>query len=166
MATRVQLFRILQDLDDRELRNFKWLLQQDELMNPFPAIQRCQLESADRPETVDQMVQTYGTATVEVTRRVLREMNKNDLVQRLLDSSSRTQGTTDGRIDPTTVNTPNGFLLRPEDGAALASALRPNPNLRELEMSPDLEDVGGEQWLQHLMKCMSAFSLNHKPEMQ
>ncbi|XP_029923650.1 NLR family CARD domain-containing protein 3-like [Myripristis murdjan] len=61
------------------------------MMKPFPAIPKCDLETADRLDTVDLMVQTYDEDNVEVTRKVLSKMNKNDLVQHLSGTSSGTE---------------------------------------------------------------------------
>ncbi|KAM3870918.1 protein NLRC3-like [Diretmus argenteus] len=90
-ATKQQLSRTLQALKDDELERFQWILQQgDVLLEDCPAIPTCQLEKADRSGTVDQMVQTYGgvPGALEVTRKVLVEINRNDLVQSLSDISS------------------------------------------------------------------------------
>uniref|UniRef100_A0A668A346 Pyrin domain-containing protein n=1 Tax=Myripristis murdjan TaxID=586833 RepID=A0A668A346_9TELE len=78
-----QLLSVLEDLGKEDLKGFQWFLQNAEIMSPFPAIPKSKLETADRMDTVDLMVQTYGKDPVEVTKKVLSKMNKNDLVQRL-----------------------------------------------------------------------------------
>uniref|UniRef100_A0A668ADQ4 B30.2/SPRY domain-containing protein n=1 Tax=Myripristis murdjan TaxID=586833 RepID=A0A668ADQ4_9TELE len=92
MATpKEQLLGVLEDLADKDLKKFQWFLQDAEIMSPFPAIPKSKLETADRLDTVDLTVQTYGEDTVEVSKKVLSKMNKNDLVQRLSDTSSGTE---------------------------------------------------------------------------
>uniref|UniRef100_A0A668A4F7 B30.2/SPRY domain-containing protein n=1 Tax=Myripristis murdjan TaxID=586833 RepID=A0A668A4F7_9TELE len=84
MATPVVLlFRVLEDLGEKELKSFKWFLQQPGILNELPAIPKSRLEKADRQDTLDEMVKTYSLYTVEVTKRVLTQINKNDLVQQL-----------------------------------------------------------------------------------
>uniref|UniRef100_A0A668A394 Pyrin domain-containing protein n=1 Tax=Myripristis murdjan TaxID=586833 RepID=A0A668A394_9TELE len=93
MATpKEQLLSVLKALADKDLKEFQWFLQDAEMMKPFPAIPKCDLETADRLDTVDLMVQTYDEDNVEVTRKVLSKMNKNDLVQHLSGTSSGTEG--------------------------------------------------------------------------
>ncbi|XP_031169368.1 NACHT, LRR and PYD domains-containing protein 1 homolog [Sander lucioperca] len=50
------------------------------------------METADRDEMVELMVEIYGHQSVEVTREVLMKMNRRDLVQRLSDISSGSKG--------------------------------------------------------------------------
>ncbi|XP_029923366.1 protein NLRC3-like [Myripristis murdjan] len=84
MATPVVLlFRVLEDLGDKELKSFKWFLQQPGILNDLPAIPKSRLETADRQDTLDEMVKTYSEYTVEVTKMVLTQINKNDLVLQL-----------------------------------------------------------------------------------
>ncbi|KAM3850125.1 NACHT, LRR and PYD domains-containing protein 3-like, partial [Diretmus argenteus] len=81
-----QLLRILDDLGDKELKRFKWNLLQDDILEDYPPIPKILLETADTMDTVDQMVKTFGLpGALEVTRKVLVEINRNDLVQRLLN---------------------------------------------------------------------------------
>uniref|UniRef100_A0A667WU72 NACHT domain-containing protein n=1 Tax=Myripristis murdjan TaxID=586833 RepID=A0A667WU72_9TELE len=85
MATPVVLlFRVLEDLGEKELKSFKCFLQQPGILNELPAIPKSRLETADRQDTLDEMVKTYSEYTVEVTKMVLTKMNKNDLVQQNL----------------------------------------------------------------------------------
>ncbi|KAM3864021.1 NACHT, LRR and PYD domains-containing protein 3-like [Diretmus argenteus] len=94
MATpKQQLLRILDDLGDKELKRFKWNLLQDDILEDYPAIPKIQLETADTMDTVDQMVKTFGLpGALEVTRKVLVEINRNDLMQRLSDIISGLKG--------------------------------------------------------------------------
>ncbi|XP_071388900.1 NACHT, LRR and PYD domains-containing protein 3-like [Centroberyx affinis] len=89
MATdKVKLLETLEDLGDEELKIFQWFLQQDDILEGFPAIKKSKVENANRQDTVDQMVQTYNQHSLEVTKKVLMKINRNDLVQSLSNSSS------------------------------------------------------------------------------
>ncbi|XP_010739478.3 NACHT, LRR and PYD domains-containing protein 12 isoform X1 [Larimichthys crocea] len=82
-AVTENLLETLDDLGDEELKIFKWFLQQADILEDFPAIPKSHLEKADRPDTVDLIVQTYNDQSVEVTKKVLTKINRNDLVQSL-----------------------------------------------------------------------------------
>uniref|UniRef100_A0A3Q3JHT4 Pyrin domain-containing protein n=1 Tax=Monopterus albus TaxID=43700 RepID=A0A3Q3JHT4_MONAL len=73
------LLQTLEDLGDDDFKKFKWYLWQKGALDGFPEIGKSRLENADRLDTVDQMVQTYGTNTVKVTRIVLVKINQNNL---------------------------------------------------------------------------------------
>lgn len=81
------LLETLDDLGDEELKTFKWFLQQAEILEDFPAIPRSRLEKADKLDTLDLIVQTYNEQSVEVAKKVLKKINRNDLVQSLSNSS-------------------------------------------------------------------------------
>ncbi|XP_071378736.1 protein NLRC3-like [Centroberyx affinis] len=83
-----KLLDTLEDLRDEEFKKFKWFLPQAEIPKGFPAIKKSRLEKADRQDTVDQMVQTYNQHSLEVTKKVLMKINRNDLVQSLSNTSS------------------------------------------------------------------------------
>ena len=70
------LLRTLQNLAEDDFKTFKWYLEQPEVLEGLPAIPKCRLEKVDRLDTVDLMVQTYSEHTLQVTRKVLRKMNK------------------------------------------------------------------------------------------
>ncbi len=78
----------LNDLSDEKLEHFKVslpvIVSQKDLPDIFWMLRR----SADRADTVDLMVQTYGQQSLELTREVLEKMNGTDLVQSLSKSSS------------------------------------------------------------------------------
>ena len=76
----------LGDLGEDDFKKFKWLLQQEGVLEGFPTLKKSRLENADRMDTVDQMHQAYGTNTMKVTRMVLGKMNQNDLGEKLLNS--------------------------------------------------------------------------------
>ncbi|KAM4598577.1 protein NLRC3-like [Polymixia lowei] len=87
------LFRTLKDLGGEELKEFQWFLSQDDVLPGFPAIPKSLLEKANRPATVDQMVQTYGhNGALEITLEVLEKISRNDLVQRLTNTVSGPKG--------------------------------------------------------------------------
>ncbi|XP_073348428.1 protein NLRC3-like [Pagrus major] len=89
MATPKQvLLGTLEDLGEDDFKKFKWLLQQEGVVEGFTAIRKSRLENADRMDTVDQMVQTYCINTIKVTRMVLGEMNQNDLREKLSNTIS------------------------------------------------------------------------------
>ncbi|XP_071394323.1 NACHT, LRR and PYD domains-containing protein 3-like [Centroberyx affinis] len=89
MATdKEKLLETLQDLGHEEFKSIKWFLQQDDILEGFPAIKKSKVEKANRQDTVDQMVQTYNQHSLEVTKKVLMKINRNDLVQSLSNSSS------------------------------------------------------------------------------
>ncbi|XP_039637665.1 NACHT, LRR and PYD domains-containing protein 3-like isoform X2 [Perca fluviatilis] len=77
------LFSTLEHLGAEDFKHFKWLLQQQGILEDFPAIPKSRLENADRMDTVDQMFLTYSINTFKVTRIVLGKMNQNDLVDNL-----------------------------------------------------------------------------------
>ncbi|XP_059181961.1 E3 ubiquitin-protein ligase TRIM39-like [Centropristis striata] len=89
MATREDLWKTLQKLKVQEFKEFKWFLK-DNVLPDFPAIPAVRLEMADRQDTVDLMEQQYGShGALKITITVLQKIQRNDLVQSLLDISSR-----------------------------------------------------------------------------
>uniref|UniRef100_UPI0037E97291 NACHT, LRR and PYD domains-containing protein 12-like n=1 Tax=Semicossyphus pulcher TaxID=241346 RepID=UPI0037E97291 len=94
MASHVELlFGVLQDLGSEELKQFQWFLKQAGSVADFPGIPKCELEEADRQDTVDLMVQTYGLpAALHRTVEVLKKIGRNDLVEQLTQSASETNG--------------------------------------------------------------------------
>ncbi|GLD56792.1 NACHT, LRR and PYD domains-containing protein 3-like protein [Lates japonicus] len=87
-AVKELLLETLEDLGDEELKIFKWFLQQAEVLEDFPAIPKSHLEKADRLDTLDLIVQAYNEQSVEVTKKVLTKINRNDLVQHFSNVSS------------------------------------------------------------------------------
>ncbi|XP_051798331.1 NACHT, LRR and PYD domains-containing protein 12-like [Acanthochromis polyacanthus] len=87
--TSEDLKKILDDLDDKELSDFQWFLQQPNNVQGLPAITKSQLQTRDRCKTVDVMVETYGLQrAVQMTRVVIEKIPRNDLLQRFPASSS------------------------------------------------------------------------------
>ncbi|XP_035986476.1 NACHT, LRR and PYD domains-containing protein 3 [Fundulus heteroclitus] len=75
------VLRTLKDLADNELKEFKWYLQKPEALGGFPIIPKSRIDKADRTDTVDQMLQTYCENILVVTKRLLRKLDRNDLVR-------------------------------------------------------------------------------------
>ncbi|XP_078100585.1 caspase b-like [Sander vitreus] len=68
---------ILRDLNDNDFNAFKWHLR---IMTDIP---RSDLEPADRLRTVDLMIQYHRQDAVNMTMDSLRQIPRNDLVERL-----------------------------------------------------------------------------------
>ena len=90
--TGADLLHILNDLSEDDFENFKWFLKKEKKVDIEP-IQWAQLEKAKRTDVVDLMVQKYEPAgAVEVMKSVLRKINRNDLVKKLSNISSGSEG--------------------------------------------------------------------------
>ncbi|XP_078100946.1 LOW QUALITY PROTEIN: NACHT, LRR and PYD domains-containing protein 3-like [Sander vitreus] len=82
---------ILEDVREEEFKKFKWFLTNSEHVKNTP-IPVSKLENADRMKTVDLMIQTFTLpGAVDVTKRILKDIPRIDLVQRLAASSSETR---------------------------------------------------------------------------
>ncbi|XP_033981930.1 uncharacterized protein LOC117479027 [Trematomus bernacchii] len=86
----ILLLKTLKDMSGDELYRFKWLLpftyfqkSISYLCHGYPNWTGCALE------LVDEMVETCGPQSVEVTREVLMDMNRSDLVERLSETILR-----------------------------------------------------------------------------
>ncbi|XP_050931905.1 uncharacterized protein LOC108899588 isoform X2 [Lates calcarifer] len=90
MASVIELLlETLIDLSDRELQFLKKvLLNHDPHQRHFSDIPWGLLMMADLQNTVALVVQIYGQQSVEEMKKVLKRMNRTDLVERLCDSSS------------------------------------------------------------------------------
>ena len=84
------LLTILESLREEEFKKFKWCLE-DKVLG-FPGIPESRLQKADRMDTVQLMLQHYGTNTIKVTREVLKKIPRNDLENKLSESSSDPEG--------------------------------------------------------------------------
>ncbi|XP_062282590.1 erythroid membrane-associated protein-like [Scomber scombrus] len=92
MVRKEDLLETLEDLTDEEFKDFKCLLK-DESLAGYQTIRACRLQKAERRVTVDLMVKTYQLpAAVEATKKLLKKINRNDLLQRLSDRSSGPEG--------------------------------------------------------------------------
>lgn len=83
------LLETLADLKVNELRDFNRVLQsQVQFHRPHSNIPWSLFMMADLQDTVFLMVPTTGQESVEMAKKVLKKLNRTDLVQRLLDRSS------------------------------------------------------------------------------
>ncbi|KAL0966774.1 hypothetical protein UPYG_G00299960 [Umbra pygmaea] len=74
-----KLLDLLEQLTTEELKTFQWYLKQPILDGSCP-LPVCRLENANREDTVDQMVQTYGKfGSLNVVHHILEKMKRNDL---------------------------------------------------------------------------------------
>ncbi|XP_068591178.1 uncharacterized protein [Cebidichthys violaceus] len=87
-----KLLETLEDLSYGELEQFKHILQRTRMKKGLPRMSRQRMETADRHEIVELMMEIYKQQSVEVTSDVLMEMNRRDLVKRLSDFSSGSKG--------------------------------------------------------------------------
>nr|XP_046255932.1 uncharacterized protein LOC124064998 isoform X3 [Scatophagus argus] len=78
-----KILKTLGDLKQDEVKGFKWFLQDINIMAGFPHIPRSRLEGGDIYDLVDLVLQTYNQQSVEVTKTLLKKINRNDLVQML-----------------------------------------------------------------------------------
>ncbi|KAM9492117.1 uncharacterized protein ACWYII_004092 isoform 2-T2 [Salvelinus alpinus] len=88
------LLATLEELSTDELKIFQKELTPSKQLPPyltgFPPIPETQLENADRQVTADQMVKRYGPeGAVEITQRILRRMNQEDLAEKFERYHSR-----------------------------------------------------------------------------
>ncbi|KAM6962113.1 uncharacterized protein LKV04_020992 [Tautogolabrus adspersus] len=87
-----ELWNILQDLREKEFKQFKWFLEQDDIVEGFSGIPVVRLEKAKREDAVDLLVQKYqDPGALTVTKKVLEKIYRNDLVERLQISSPETK---------------------------------------------------------------------------
>ncbi|XP_071358333.1 uncharacterized protein [Trachinotus anak] len=92
MALRGELSRTLQDLTKKQFKHFKFFLLDASILEGLSSIPQDDLEKADRSDTVRQILQKYlDHGALKVTLKVLEEIGRNDLVQRLQNFSSRTK---------------------------------------------------------------------------
>lgn len=71
-----QLLGILQNLESKNFKTFKWYLQRRGALGDFSAIPVYCLENASREDTVDRMVQTYCEDAIKVANLILEKMKK------------------------------------------------------------------------------------------
>ncbi|XP_050927470.1 protein NLRC3 isoform X6 [Lates calcarifer] len=88
---KLDLKKILDHLKNDEFEDFKWHLKH-ETVNNVPPITESELDNAERRITVDLMVQKYGGGAVQVMRRVLTDISRNDLVKQLPAVGSGAEG--------------------------------------------------------------------------
>eukprot|EP00067_Danio_rerio_P004176 NP_001038341.1 protein NLRC3-like [Danio rerio] len=81
------LLKSLEDLENPELKKFQWHLKK------YPKrIYKCEMEKADRLDTVDKMVECFGAEdAVNNTVSILRKINQNNLAEQL-ENEHKNQG--------------------------------------------------------------------------
>uniref|UniRef100_A0A8P4KDL6 Protein NLRC3 n=2 Tax=Dicentrarchus labrax TaxID=13489 RepID=A0A8P4KDL6_DICLA len=90
------LLNTLEDLTDEEFKDFKWYLKQPDILQGYTTIKASKLEKAERRDTVDLIVNTYKVhKAVEVAKKVLEKINRNDLVESLSDASAELEVSVD-----------------------------------------------------------------------
>lgn len=88
-SVKEKLLATLEDLDYEEFKEFKSLLQ---LSEATIGKHKDSMTLAQRVDVVELMVQTYAERSVEVTREILKKMNRSDLELRLSETSSGSKG--------------------------------------------------------------------------
>uniref|UniRef100_A0A674C9E4 Pyrin domain-containing protein n=1 Tax=Salmo trutta TaxID=8032 RepID=A0A674C9E4_SALTR len=79
-----RLLATLEELVTDELKMFQWFLNQN-VLEGFSSIPSSRLENADRQDTVDKMVETYGPeGAVKISLEILRKMDQNNLAENLI----------------------------------------------------------------------------------
>ncbi|KAM8734423.1 uncharacterized protein AB9X84_023225 isoform 3-T3 [Acanthopagrus schlegelii] len=109
-AVKDLLLETLNDLSYEEQKNLKWFLQFTFFQRSLPQIHWSRLLEEDMAEDmaeslVDVMVEKYGQKSVEVTREVLMDMNRTDLVRSLSETSSELEVAAGSSGDVFGVNT-------------------------------------------------------------
>lgn len=92
MAVREELLKTLEELGDDEFKQFKWYLKQSDNLEGSSVIPKSHLDKVDRPDTVDKILQTYNQQSVEVLKKTLKKINRNDLVEELSNTSTGVRG--------------------------------------------------------------------------
>uniref|UniRef100_A0A3B3VV26 Pyrin domain-containing protein n=1 Tax=Poecilia latipinna TaxID=48699 RepID=A0A3B3VV26_9TELE len=95
------LIDIMDDLVDEEFNSFKWHLKK-ETWNGMEPIKPTKLQSADRMNLVDLMIQKYQeTGAVQVVMNMFKKINRNDLVNKLGKLCPAAEETGPNRTGPT-----------------------------------------------------------------
>ncbi|XP_037621670.1 NLR family CARD domain-containing protein 3-like [Sebastes umbrosus] len=90
------LLNTLEDLRDDEFKDFKWYLQQPDILEGYQTIKVSKLEKAERRDTVHLMMTIYKLhGALKVTKKALEKIKRNDLVQKLSDTSSGPEASMD-----------------------------------------------------------------------
>ncbi|TWW53680.1 NACHT, LRR and PYD domains-containing protein 3 [Takifugu flavidus] len=89
------LLNVLEDLTEEEFDKFKFYLKDPGIMGGFNPIKNYQLETRERTVVVDLMVKAYkDQGAVEVTKKILEKIPRNDILQNLSAVSSDPEGPT------------------------------------------------------------------------
>nr|XP_046233232.1 NACHT, LRR and PYD domains-containing protein 12-like [Scatophagus argus] len=115
MMTPGGLANTLEDLTADEFEKFRWYLNQEDVLEGHQPIKWSKLERADMFQTAKQMVNTYKMdGALTVTKTVLEKIPRNDLVQRLPDTSSGPGGQTPDNRGPSSSQTEDDIVPVPE----------------------------------------------------
>ncbi|XP_068451699.1 NACHT, LRR and PYD domains-containing protein 12-like [Clinocottus analis] len=158
--TSEDLLKVLDDLKKEELKRFKWHLSEPGFMKPHRALKESALEEAeDSEDVVKLMVKTFELhGALEVTRKVLKEIPRKDLLQGLPDIIAGPEVSSSGdqtaRFDPGATMTsedllkvldhlPKKELKRFKCYLSEPGFMKPHRALKEsaLEEAEDSEDV-------------------------
>uniref|UniRef100_G3PJT8 Pyrin domain-containing protein n=1 Tax=Gasterosteus aculeatus TaxID=69293 RepID=G3PJT8_GASAC len=82
------ILKTLEQLKEEDFQRFKWYLKNNSSPEDPRSIPPCDLQNADRMNTVDLMVRCYDTDSVQVAVKVLEEMQMNDLAEKLSKTNS------------------------------------------------------------------------------
>ncbi|XP_042171981.1 NACHT, LRR and PYD domains-containing protein 3-like isoform X1 [Oncorhynchus tshawytscha] len=84
ISVKERLLAVLDDLGSDELKRFKWHLTTENQLDGFLPIPKGQLETSNRLDIVDQMVQKYReNVAVKITLDILKKISRNDLAEKL-----------------------------------------------------------------------------------
>ncbi|XP_030251031.1 uncharacterized protein LOC115568093 [Sparus aurata] len=78
-----RLLNVLAQLKQQEFKEFKWFLQDSDILTGLPHIPYHRLEKGDMLDVVDLMLHAYSQQSVELTKKVFQKIHRNDLVQKL-----------------------------------------------------------------------------------
>ncbi|XP_045904685.1 stonustoxin subunit beta-like [Micropterus dolomieu] len=138
--TPVDLLKTLEDLKEEEFTKFKWYLKQPDILEPYQTIKVYKLEKAERQDTVDLMVNAYKPhGALKVTKKVLEELPRNDLVQSLPDTSSGPE------VDVNKVGETSGNRGASSSQCEEEAPLKPLPGVKASKKA--LVEPGGDRWL-------------------
>ncbi|KAM8772726.1 NLR family CARD domain-containing protein 3-like isoform 1-T3 [Acanthopagrus schlegelii] len=104
------IFNTLEDLKVDEFKDFKWYLKLPDILEGYQPIKQSRLETAERRDTVDLMVNTFTLdGALKVTKKILEKIKRNDLVQSLSANSSGPEAET--QVGSTTVTAQTGGVI-------------------------------------------------------
>uniref|UniRef100_A0A087XC73 FIIND domain-containing protein n=1 Tax=Poecilia formosa TaxID=48698 RepID=A0A087XC73_POEFO len=86
-AVKEILLETLMDLNHLDLGSFKIFLNFESFQNKFPQISWSDLKKSNCKNMVDLLMGSYGQQCLEVTRQVLMDMNRTDLLEKLPEKS-------------------------------------------------------------------------------
>ncbi|XP_035856421.1 NACHT, LRR and PYD domains-containing protein 12-like [Sander lucioperca] len=138
--TAVDLFNTLEDLREDEFKQFKWYLQQQDILEGYQSIKLSKLENAERQDTVDVMVKTFHLhGALKLTKKVLEKINRNDLVQSLPDPSSGPEVSVDIKdVGDTSENRKTSSSQSEGTAAVFSDEIVPVPEPQHISYYKDL----------------------------